>query len=513
MRDDQIRRIADALSLLQHKIKGRTVANLTDINTVSEDFFSEFLNELRGLKLKNLNRDTKNHPAIDLADTENRIAFQITSTKTRMKVQETLDKFVQHGLSAEFDDLYILILGTKQAQYTTIDSKETNFAPDKHVIDIETLIREISCGQSIQRLKALEKIVIDEGLVPDAVDSETVGSPDKPVAIRKRTWSKDRRFSSLAIACLIGQWRESCEGDREIIDTFLSDGYRPWLREIRSILQEVDSPLQLANGRWSIIDRDDIWNELSGCIFDDDLDHLLNAAEVVLSEVDPKFSIPTEERLFNFENKQKKYSDTLRKGIAETLAYLGRNGDALNQCSQHKAGTTALLAVRKILSTDDYRLWGSLNNLLPLLAEASPNEFLTAVETKAALEPSLFSELFNQETGGAFSHNYLTGLWWGLELLAWEEAFLARATVILASLAEIDPGGQYSNRPENSLTEIFLPWMPQTLACFDRQMIAIRTLKREHRSTLESLLLSLFRKVTVHHQEHIPRSSRRLARI
>lgn len=310
----------------------------------------------------------------------------------------------------------------------------------------------------------------------------------------KRQWANDPRFRSLAIACLIGQWREDIEADCAIINKFLSDGYASWLRDIRSILQEADSPLKLKNGYWSVVNRSDLWSEMCGCIFDEDLDKLQNAAETVLSEVAPKFEIPADKRLFNFEGKKKKYSDTLRKGLAEALAYLGRNGDALNQCSRHKPRTVALLAIRKILESEDYRLWGSLNNLLPLLAEASPDEFLKAIETKTTLPSSPFLELFNQETGGAFSQNYLTGLWWGLELLAWEDPHLIRATVLLASLSEIDPGGQYSNRPENSLTEIFLPWMPQTLASFDRQMIAMKTLLNEHPSTLKKLLLSLLPK-------------------
>ena len=494
MRDDQIRRITDALSLLRHKIEGRSIARLTDINIVSEDFFSEFLNILRGLKLVNVNKQNSNYPAIDLADTENRIAFQITSKKSASKVQDTINKFVVHGLNSCFNELYVLILRDKQNQYSTIESKGTNFDPDKHVIDINTLIREISYGQTIESLKALEKLVFQENLLPIDSDSASTETRGEIVSVHQRSWSKDLRFRSIAIACLIGQWREDIKDDCAIIESFLSDGYACWLRNIRSILQEADSPLKLKNGYWSVINRSDLWSEMCGCIFDEDLENLQSAAATVLSEIDPKFEIPVDKRLFNFEGKKKKYSDTLRKGLAETLAYLGRNGDKLNQCSCHKPRTVALLATRKILESEDYRLWGSLNNLLPLLAEASPDEFLEAIETKTTLPSSPFLELFKQETGGAFSQNYLTGLWWGLELLAWEDRYLIRATVLLASLSEIDPGGQYSNRPENSLTKIFLPWMPQTLASFDRQMIAMDTLRHEHPSTLKKLLLSLLPK-------------------
>ena len=483
------------MTLLKHKISGRVIASLSDINVVSEDFFAEFLNELQGLHLKNVNREKANHPAIDLADPDKRIAFQITSTKAANKIQRTIDKFVEHSLDSDYDDLYILILGEKQTKYTTIDSKGTQFNPGRHIIDIDFLIREISCGQPIERLKKLEKLVIAENLVHDdnrLTKEETAGKQLTETA--KRNWAKDPRFSSLAIACLIGKWREDVNGDRKIIETFLPDGYTLWLREIRSILQEMDSPLKLKNGTWSVIDRDALWASLSGCIFDEDLEHLKNAAEVVLFEIDPKFEIPVKNRLFNFDNKKKRYSDALRQGISEALAFLGTHGDSLNQCSQHKARTVALLATRKILGSDDFKLWGSINNLLPYLAEASPDEFLKAVECASTCSPNPFFELFKQEQGGVFSQNYLTGLLWGLELIAWKDDYLTRVTVALATLAVIDPGGQYSNRPENSLTEIFLPWLPQTLASFDKQIIALKTLKREYQPTLGNLLLSLLPK-------------------
>ena len=50
----------------------------------------------------------------------------------------------------------------------------------------------------------------------------------------------------------------------------------------------------------------------------------------------------------------------------------------------------------------------------------------------------------------------MTGLLWALETLAWHSDHLARVTVILGELAEIDPGGNWTNRPANSLaTESF----------------------------------------------------------
>lgn len=66
-----------------------------------------------------------------------------------------------------------------------------------------------------------------------------------------------------------------------------------------------------------------------------------------------------------------KYSYEIRKGLVDSLALLGSYPDNLTNCSEGKPETIAVLAVREILDKADWLLWGSLNNLLPILAEAA----------------------------------------------------------------------------------------------------------------------------------------------
>ncbi|MCV5473806.1 hypothetical protein OFN43_33660, partial [Escherichia coli] len=77
-----------------------------------------------------------------------------------------------------------------------------------------------------------------------------------------------------------------------------------------------------------------------------------------------------------------------------------------------------------ILTDANWVLWGSLNGLLPTLAEAAPAKFLDAVEKAMRQTPCVFDELFSQEVNGITGGNYLTGLLWALEELAWDEQYL-----------------------------------------------------------------------------------------
>ncbi|MCI5220361.1 MAG: hypothetical protein D3914_14500, partial [Candidatus Electrothrix sp. LOE2] len=194
-------------------------------------------------------------------------------------------------------------------------------------------------------------------------------------------------------------------------------------------------------------------------------------------ERDPAFELPKEDRCAaSIYGKTPQWSPALKKGLAEGLALLGSHPKVLSNCSQDKAELTAVLAVRDIFADADWVLWGSLNNLLPVLAEAAPTEFLNAVENALQVSPCPFDELFAQEDSNTI---YMSGLLWALETLAWYPDYLIRVCVLLGELASRDPGGNWRNRPDNSLSTILLPWYPQTLASIEKRQTAVTTLCRE----------------------------------
>ena len=229
-------------------------------------------------------------------------------------------------------------------------------------------------------------------------------------------------------------------------------------------------------------------------IFDEDLERLEAIAISVLGERDPQFDLPKEDRFAAIVyGKGLKHSQLIRKGLTETIALLGSRPKALGSCSPRKAETTAILVVRSLLSKASWERWASLSSHLPLLAEAAPDEFLRAVESAPVdLPNSPFHEIFAQEgVGGLGGTTCMSGLLWALEGLAWNPDYLPRVSMILAELASIDPGGNWSNRPANSLASIFLPWRVQTTAPFDTRKAVIKAIIKEQPEVGWSLLLRL----------------------
>lgn len=306
-------------------------------------------------------------------------------------------------------------------------------------------------------------------------------------------WNNWTYAPDLAVVNLLGSWNENNEADINAIKQLLNRDSGTWLSNIRNILQLSSSPLTLKNGKWHVIQREKLWDALATRIFDSDLENFKKICINVLTESDPQFELPIEDRFAaSIHGKKLKYSPELRKGMAESLAILANRTQNLTNCSLNKPKSIAVLAVREILVSADWKLWGSLNDLLPLLAEAAPNEFLNAAELALQQSPSPFEQLFPRRNSGITDRNYITGLLWALETLAWEEEFLVRVCVILGELSTRDPGEtNWVNRPLNSLRTILLPWFPQTMASIEKRKVAIQTLQREFPTVAWDLLLSL----------------------
>jgi len=311
-------------------------------------------------------------------------------------------------------------------------------------------------------------------------------------------WRQHQHATDLALANFIGAWNEKNEGDTSVLSGLTAQNYSTWVAKAREVLHLPDSPFSLRNGLWQITQRANLWDVLGPRIFDQNLDAFKGFAVAALTERDPSFELPTAERYAaSIHGKVLIRSPALRNGIAEGLALLGSRPSALSNCSQGKAEATAVLAICEIFADADWVLWGSLDSLLPVLAEAAPEEFLDAVENAFRLSPCPFDELFSQEGDGITGGNYLTGLLWALEGLAWDEKYLVRVCVVLGELSSHDPGGTWANRPANSLSTILLPWLPQTIAPIDKRKVAVQTLCREWPKIAWKLIINL---ITNKHQ-------------
>ncbi len=305
-------------------------------------------------------------------------------------------------------------------------------------------------------------------------------------------WAEGTVASELAIAAVLGAWTEKSAADRVIAEGLSGNSYGEGIGKMREVALHPGTPLTQRDGNWRFAARYEGWYALGPKLFDEHLGRLQVAATSVLTEKDPQFELPSDERyVSSIHGKVLAHSRLLRNGLAESLALLGSHSKALTSCTLGKAEVTAILAVREILADADWERWASLNDLLPLLAEAASGEFLDAVEKALIRTPCPFDLIFAEEGDGVMGRTYMSGVLWALETLAWDSDQLSRVVICLGELAARDPGGRWTNRPANSLTTILLPWLPQTCAPVAKRAAAVSALLAELPDIGWKLLVSL----------------------
>ncbi len=299
--------------------------------------------------------------------------------------------------------------------------------------------------------------------------------------------------TDIAISVLVGSWNESKEDDIAALEYITNEKYSDWITKIRQIEALDNSPLKHDSGIWSVKNRVDSWTNFSSRLFKDHLDRFKDISIKILSSVDPKFDLKPEERFSaSIYGKILSHSPSIRKGFSEGLALISTKKELLVNCTVNYGEYIANIVVKEIFDSSDWKLWASTQDIQPVMAEAAPNEFLDAVESAVVHEDKPFYTLFSQEgVGGITGANYMTGLLWALESLAWSPIYLTRCVVLLGEMDSHDPGGNWANRPGNSIVDILLPWLPHTTANFERRLASLKALEREFSATAWKVLLNL----------------------
>jgi hypothetical protein len=319
--------------------------------------------------------------------------------------------------------------------------------------------------------------------------------------LQSPAWARPENARRIVPALLPGGWNSSSLGDRNFVQRVAGKNYIELVDALAEFTNGVDPVLRRRDSLWYLVSREDAWKSLVPFCDDEDVERFRIAATEALTLVHPQFDMPKDERwMAGVSDKKASHSAFLLKAIAETLALTGARMDSENRddSSGVSIGAPSLRhlsdrVVREVLraANNDWRVWASLSGLLPDLAEAAPDVFLSSVETGLRTSPSPVLELFAQESEGVLgASSPHTGLLWAFERLAWSDTHFAIVVKLLAELAQRDLGGRLANRPLEVLKAIFKPWMPQTTVSVQRRLRILDGLTRTHEATAWQVLIS-----------------------
>lgn len=296
-------------------------------------------------------------------------------------------------------------------------------------------------------------------------------------------------------AWLLGGWNDLKSGDVSEVETFIGGEYATALEVLRPLTQGEDPLFASVGPAWSRTQPKSAWTYAASRVEQRDLVEVEAVVQRVLGAIDPALELPMGDRWkAAIYDKVTGHSSSLRSGLAMTLALAGADSTIPNggvgTFSDWAGGVVAQL-LRRANAAASGQLWQSLSDVLPLLAEAAPDAFLTQVEAAVSGSDPLLRAMFTDTASDIFSSSPHTGLLWALERLGWSSDHAARVAALLARLAEIDPGGKLSTRPQRSLEAMFRAWLPQTSLPLARRMKVLDALERDHPAISWCLFLAL----------------------
>ena len=385
---------------------------------------------------------------------------------------------------------------------------------DNTVFKDKIILPVINRGDFISSLKKM-------GISQDKAERLSVDTTRIISVLRKRLipisqqpgWAKYDKAKDLLPAILMGKWDEDEDGDRSIVSEIAKITYDKFVESLKGYLYVPDPPIIKIGSMWKLTSHIDAFFTLSPFLTRNHFDNFKSVSFKVLKEIDPSLDLELEKSWMDpVYWKVPKYSKELRKGIVQTLILIAvfgdkvNNGRGLDLPSMSQSWVDNL--VWELLNNANWKLWHSLSDILPLIAEASPSSFLDAVEKSLSQNPPPIMKLFSK-TDSLFSVSAYSNLLWALEGLAWSPKLLARVALILAKfeeldpddttadrpllakLEELDPGYAIANKPFNSLRSIFFLWSPQTYANLKQRLEVIDLLLKKEPEVAWKLLINL----------------------
>ena len=304
------------------------------------------------------------------------------------------------------------------------------------------------------------------------------------------TWADDSSISHLLPAMLAGRWHDRSTVDREILQMLAGvSSYDDVQNQLHRFLLVDDPPLQRLDDMWTLVAPVDVFQLAARHLIPSHLSRFEVAFRRVFGTIDPKVELSPDEWIYQDAKDNARHSEWLRSGLAETLLLIAERGkDAGLRCD----GSPQDYATRTVRGlpglNDDWRLLASIRDQYSRLMEAAPDPLLDSLERLLEANPADVKKIFAEGSSPLSGGGMHTGVLWGLELLAWEPKYLPRVALVLAKMATIDPGGRLSNRPLNSLRDIFLWWLPGTNASAKDRLAALDGILALHPSTGWDLL-------------------------
>ena len=314
----------------------------------------------------------------------------------------------------------------------------------------------------------------------------------QPMERVRPDWVNNYSMDILSTILFINSWNRDKESDTQIIEQLSGMTYASFETELHNLKKEKNAPIRLVGNIWQVISKINLWDMIADRLSLTQIEKLKPILLEVFTEIDTAYEMsPTERWSAHIYEKVMKHSGHIRGNLADTIALLSSFGDSKITFS---SSITTLISswLQELFETNhNVEAWYSYHNELSLLAEASPDNFLNAIEqTLEDSQSTRIEELFAD--GGDMGGCFYCSLLWALESISWNLDYFPRVVSVLAKLSELNIESNMGNQPFNSLRDMFLGWTVASSATHkERIEILEYILLKNHPRITRKLLIEL----------------------
>lgn len=383
------------------------------------------------------------------------------------------------------EDIKILIPVSKYSPLSKITKNVTSIKIERRI--------------SVLHKKALESIGIDR-LNYEKLETVTRRSflpfyrnITKIPSRKKPSWLSHVGLEDLIPAFLAGSWKENKEGDKKAIELLSGLTYEDYISKIQKWLTIEDAPIFKILNTYQVVSITDMWTFLYESLSSPQIKRFKDCILLVLGATNPAFELP-EERWFMAPvlGKETQYSSSLRESLTINLILLSEQKDRANNCNIVAAEYYIDGIVTEILEpVKTWQQWDSIAELLPSLAEASPDAFLKKIEKEMGEPESQLWQIFKPAKDFLTGRSYYPNVLWALERLVWLDDYVVRAIEMLAKINEKQFEYKLANTPIESLYSIFCVWYPQSCLNCAQRIRMIQKISKIYPKTGKELIAKL----------------------
>lgn len=314
--------------------------------------------------------------------------------------------------------------------------------------------------------------------------------------VQQPTWSRPPLAATLAALMLASRWTDRPE-DLRVLSELAAVPSVDLQRAIADASRGSDPAIRSVRNVFVFTSLEEAFLEFGNLVSSELASRWAEIATSVLLDPNPYEGLSSHERIAaQLKGQRRTYSPALRHGIAESLTLAGaiESGRGDTNLASSVAERVVRDVLRQVTTGSEGHTWGAIADVLPLLAEAAPDTFLSALEDDLATSNPTVGRLFQAideplALGPSGQQHHLL---WALEVLCWSPDHLVRATQILTELCRYDLPKNSGNNPLASMSTVLSGWIRNTGADLAIRLQALDACRIVSETTGWALLKALW---------------------